>query len=379
MKTTIRVLWAGLMAGAIVATAAPITPGNLLVYRVDGNGAPLGSDAAIVRIDEYDLAGNLIQTFTMPSGGSGTRLTGSGTATSEGKITVSPNGQYVGIVGYDAAENAPSVITTINRTVARIKTTDGSVDLSTTGPLGGNDNARAAAFDDTGTQIWAALNGGTGTGPTARGIRYLTLGQTTTGTLLTNINSRGVRIFSGQLYEWGDAAGNMGVYAVGTGLPTAPPAPPVALPGIGDVDLDTYGFYMADLDTSVPGYDTLWMARDATGVSKYSLVGGTWTLNNTIDPGTVFHIDGIPRAGGVILAIVNGSAAGNTVEYLFDNSGYNQPMSGSFTVLATAPSFNAFRGVAFVVPEPGTVGLLALASTAVAVVRRRRVAAEPAE
>ncbi len=364
MKATTR--WAMIGLAAVVAAhGAPITPGNLLAFRVDGNGSALGSDAAIVHVDEYDLAGNLIQTFTMPSGASGTRLTASGTATSEGKLSVSPNGEYIALAGYDAAENTLSVKSVLARTIGVIKRSDGSVDLTTTGNLGGNDNMRSATVADNGSDLWFAT-AGAGNGP-----YYISKGGSS-GTQLTNVNSRGVRIFGGQLYEWGDAANNYGVYAVGSGLPTSGLQTLNGLPGLsGNPALDTYGFFMADLDSSVPGYDTLWMARDATGVSKYSLVGGTWTLNDTIDPGNVYHIDGLVTPGGVYIAIINNS----NIDLLYDTAGYNQPMSGSFTLLVSSATYNAFRGVAFVVPEPSTIGLLALAGGAIAVIRRRAMVA----
>jgi hypothetical protein len=374
MKAARMAMGMAVLTAAHVAGAAPITPGNLLVYRVDGNGASLGSDAAIVRIDEYALDGTLVQTITLPYTGSGNLLTGSGTATSEGKITVSPNGRWVGVAGYNAAENTPSVATAsgIQRTIARIDTTDGSYDVSTSGPLNtGYNNARAAVFDDSGTLIWAALHGS----GSSYGVMHLTLGQTTLGTMLTSsgINTRGVRIFGGQLYEWGDATGNSGIFAVGSGLPTSGPVTLNGLPGLsGDTNLDSYGFFMADLDSSVPGYDTLWVARDTTGVSKYSLVSGTWTLNGTIDPGTVYHIDGLVRSGNAVtIAIVEGGGANNRVMLFDDLTGYNGSFSGSFIELVSAGSNNRFSGLVFAVPEPNVLALGGLGMLIVAVVRRR--------
>lgn len=373
MKTTKILAVCGAVAGMTrLAGAAAITPGNLLVYRVDGNGAAPSFDAAIVHVDEYQLDGTLVQTFTMPSGASGTRLTASGSATSEGKLSVSPNGEYVALLGYDAQENTANVKAIANRTVAIIKTADGSVDLTTTGPLAGtaNDNARSATVDNTGTNIWIANHSGAAS---SRGVFYLSLGQTTPGNQLANPNSRGVRIFGGQLYEWGDASGNYGVFEVGSGLPISGSQTLNGLPGISGSTLGTYGFFMADLDNTVPGYDTLWMARDTTGVSKYSLVGGTWTLNNTIDPGQVVHIDGYFQAGGVVLAVVEGSTHSTTrIMTLTDTSGYNANMVGSFAEVVGDPEFNAFRGVAFAIPEPGTMTLLAVAGLALAARRRLR-------
>jgi len=374
-------VWMGL-AVATVAVGAPITPGNLLVYRVDGSGAALGNDAAIVRIDEYTLSGSLVQTITFPFTGPGPLLTGTGIGTSaggitEGKLTISPNGRWVGVAGYDAPENTANVATAsgINRTIGRIDTTDGSIDVSTSGPLvTGFNSARSAVFDDTGTNIWTALHGS----GTNFGLTHLTLGQTTPGTQLLDSprNVRGVRIFGGQLYQFADHPANLGVFRVGTGLPTTGPQPLTGLPGIsgsGGIFSGIYGMFMADLNPNVPGYDTLWMARETIGVTKFSLVDGIWTPINTNYPGyNVYHIDGwVNPDRSVTLAIIGGAVANNRVMLLTDSSGYNQPMEGSFETLVRAGDNNRFGGLVFVIPEPNAAALTALGACLVIVLRRR--------
>jgi hypothetical protein len=359
----------GLLA-VTVAVAAPITPGNLLVYRVDGSGAALGADAAVVHIDEYAISGSplsasLVQTITFPFTGPGPLLTGTGIGTSaggitEGKLTISPNGRWVGVAGYNAPENTANVATAsgINRTIGRIDTTDGSIDVSTSGQLtSGVRNTRAAVFDDTGTNIWAALHGS----GTNFGLMYLTLGQTNQGTMLTASphSVRGVRIFDGQLYIYSDS-GNIGVSQVGSGLPTTGSQPLTGLPGISGplgpsgVYDQIYGFFMADLDASVPGYDTLWMARETIGVTKFSLVDGIWTPIDTNYPGyNVYHIDGwVNPDRSVTLAIIGGAAVNNRLAVMIDSSGYNQPMEGFFEILVRAGDNNRYGGLVFVVPPP---------------------------
>jgi hypothetical protein len=365
-----------------VAVAAPITPGNLLVYRVDGSGEALGDDAAIVHIDEYAISGSplsasLVQTITFPFTGPGPLLTGHGTGISEGKLTISPNGRWVAVAGYDAPENTANVHTTpgIGRTIGRIDTTDGSIDVSTSGPLvTGYNSARSAVFDDTGTNIWTALHGSGGN----FGLTYLTLGQTTAGTQLLDSprNVRGVRIFGGQLYQFADHPANLGVFQVGTGLPTTGPQPLTGLPGIsgsGGIFSGIYGMFMADLNPNVPGYDTLWMARETIGVTKFSLVDGIWTPINTNYPGfNVYHLDGLVNPDqSVTLAIVAGGSANNRVMLLTDSSGYNQPLSGSFADLVFAGANNRFGGLVFVIPEPNAAALTALGACLVIVLRRR--------
>ncbi len=339
----------------VTASGPSFSPGNIVVYMVDGNGNALGSDAAIVKVLEYRGDGTLVQTVELPSGSTGTRLTGSGTATSEGKLTVSENGRWVAVAGYDAAEDTASVAGTVNRTIGRINAENLlDVDLTTTGPLGGNDNARGVAIDNSGTKLWGVLHGANNVTATGRGLRYLDLGQETTGAQLANINTRGARIFGDQLYQWGAAVGNHGVYTVGSNLPESGSPTLTGLPGLhDDTGLDCYGLFMADLNPSEPGYDTLWMARGTTGVTKYSLVGGIWYEVNTIDPGAVYHIDGWQNGGTVHLFIVEGVNPGAArIMALTDSTGHNQPMSGAFGTVVTSGANTAFRGVGVIPMKP---------------------------
>jgi hypothetical protein len=151
------------------------------------------------------------------------------------------------VAGYNAPENTANVATAsgINRTIGRIDTTDGSIDVSTSGQLtSGVRNTRAAVFGDTGINIWTALHGS----GTNFGLTHLTLGQTTPGTQLLNSprNVRGVRIFGGQLYQFADHPENLGVFRVGTGLPTTGPQPLTGLPGLsgsGGLFQQIYGMF----------------------------------------------------------------------------------------------------------------------------------------
>src|SRR4051794_15302858 len=82
--------------------ATPLTPGNVVLYRVGDGAAGLVNTGAAVFVDEYTPAGGLVQSIPVPTTASGANkpLIASGTATSEGLLTVSPNGQFVTVTGY---------------------------------------------------------------------------------------------------------------------------------------------------------------------------------------------------------------------------------------------------------------------------------------
>lgn len=85
--------------------AGNFTPGNIVVVRIgDGTAAPT-SAATAVFLDEYTIGGVFVQTIALPTAdnGSNQTFTLSGTATSEGSLNLSGNGQYLTLAGYDAA------------------------------------------------------------------------------------------------------------------------------------------------------------------------------------------------------------------------------------------------------------------------------------
>lgn len=116
MRKTITLLFCmtlvvGLL-GILPAAAAPyesaphaaFTPGNLVIYRVGDGGATLISAAAPVFLDEYTPDGAWVQSIPMPTAvsGSNRRLVSSGSATSEGYLTLSTDTNYLVLTGYDA-------------------------------------------------------------------------------------------------------------------------------------------------------------------------------------------------------------------------------------------------------------------------------------
>jgi hypothetical protein len=98
------------------------------------------------------------------------------------------------------------------------------------------------------------------------------------------------------------------------------------------------------------GNDTLYIADDGAGaLTKWSLVGGTWTKNNTIGVtaddyrGLTGSVNG---ATVTLYATRDNSTTADTLISLVDATGYNAAMSATPTLVTTAAANTAFRGVA---------------------------------
>ena len=336
------------------ATAGPFAAGHIVVYRVgDGSGALVNTGNPVF-LDEYTTSGALVQSVPLPTTASGAQqpLIASGTAKSEGQLTRSADAQYLVLTGYGttvggATKLSSSAAATIPRTVGRVKF-NGSVDTSTAlTDFADLNNPRTAASTD-GTAFWV--------GGAAGGVRYATLGSTTSTQLSTDeTDIEQVGIFSGQLYVSSQGVDNIRLGTVGSGEPTLSGQSITNLPGFETTTGNPDAFFFADLSGSVAGVDTLYVADDTAGqVQKYSLVGGNWTANGAITAANVHGVAGVV-SGSTVDLYAAGTTGSDGILYAFtDSSGYNGALSGSATTLLTAPVNEAFHGIALapVAPPP---------------------------
>src|SRR6478752_7341822 len=90
------------------AIAAPFTPGNLVVLQIgDGNTSVSGASVSVF-LKEFTVAGAPVQTINIPDTTAGARLTVTGSSTSSGHLSVSTNGQYILLGGFDLAPGTAS-------------------------------------------------------------------------------------------------------------------------------------------------------------------------------------------------------------------------------------------------------------------------------
>ena len=329
-----------------------------MVVRLGTGSAALSSAATAVFLDEYSPAGTLVQSVALPTAVSGNNhsLTLSGTATSEGSLTLSVNGQLLTMAGYDAAPGLASVASdsTTNRTIAVVgaNTTINTSTGIVAGSAYKKNNIRGAVTND-GTAFWCS---GAGSG-TSGGSWYLPSGAFTSSPVdisSTISSTRAINIFGGQLYASSSSSTFHGVNSIGTGLPVISSQTSVNLAGMPGADTasSAYGFYFFDMDPNTPGVDVVYVCDDRTaasgGILKYSLVGGSWVPNGNISSQQGLRgVTGYAKCKGVQLYI---SGTGG-VYSLKDTTGYNHTISGTLNQLITPSTNTIIRGIAF---APGT-------------------------
>ena len=341
-----------LVVGLNLAQAAPrttqggggFTPGNLVVVRVGNGSSSLSSVSTAVFLDEYTPNGTFVQTVPMPTAlnGNNRRLTMSGTATSEGVLSLSGDGQHLLLAGYDADVGigaiAASSSSAFNRVVAKVSLS-GLIDTTNviTDSYSAN-NIRGATGN--GDNLWATGTGNPG------GVRFIN-GMGTTTTLITPTNTRVVQTFGGNLYFSSSSTGSRGIFQIGTGLPTS--AGQTIMPIASATS--PYGFAFLDREPSVAGVDTLYVADDGTNLRKFSFDGTTWTLQGVWGiASTGFHLAAQDNgANGVDLYLTRGT---NSLSKLTDTAAYNQPINAAaLTPIVPVGANTAFRGI-IVVPSP---------------------------
>lgn len=354
---------AGLALTSPSASAQPLTPGNLVIYRVGTGSAPLGSAATAVFLDEYTASGALVQSIALPSSGT-TVMTAVGNATTEGIISATTDRSTILFTGYrkDAGGTNPSsdTPTATNRIIGRMDIT-------------GIPNLSQALNDTTGTIRSATLGPNGYYLATSTSVRYLATPAVPVASTVSidARNSRQVLLGSDNtLYASNGSTtitGKVQHYGV---LPTGTTAAtPVVTLGLSDA---VNGFVVLDVDPGVPGDDTIYaLSTVESRLRKYTFDGVNWNANGFIST-SAQNVTANVVDTRVNLFLTSGS----TLSWVNDTSGFAGDLTGTpINPLATAGTNTAFRGVVIFNPVPEPSLLIAAAGIALAVIRplsRRR-------
>lgn len=324
------------------AYAQTVVPGNLMVSRIVGTT----SGASRLLLEEYNrtTAGAAVEFISLPTAGPSV-LTTSGTATSEGQLTRSADGQYVVVAGYAAYAGTTSLANTFSFNVNRAI---GSVDVNynyTRNVLNGTfynaQNIRSAARN--GNNFWAA--------GVRNGITYFggsSPADSVSNSLQLN-NFRVIQDVGGKLFA---STGNSnvtlglrkGIYQIGTGLPTTNGQNLTPIITTASDNSSMYAFHFNKDET------LCYIADDgagggAGGIQRWRKVSGTWTLDYNIVlvvlgngvGATGVWVDYYGEATPAVFAITT-----NNRLVRFNDTGVLLP---TLTTLATAPAGSNFRSV----------------------------------
>jgi hypothetical protein len=276
-------------------------------------------------------------------------------STSEGELSLSVDGNYVVVAGYNRMVGVTGNVTSttamaVNRMVARI---DGASVINTSTLFGNSafsgNNVRGVTTID-GTSFW-----GSGAGGANAGIWLIQLGPTPPAAVQVFATAtRWVSIFGNELYGTGSNSPFQNVFKVGSGsVPVTAGQTAMTLNGMPAAGFSPHGFVLLNR----AGVDTLYMADDGTGatpatdrgIQKWTLSGTTWSRQVTfVDPAAV------PVGFRGLLAVATGSdttliavtteTSANRIVKFVDLAGSTTASAG--TAIATALANQVYRGVA---------------------------------
>ncbi len=338
----------------IVASAqATLFPSNLVVLRVGDGAQTLTNAGNTLFLDQFAAHGTYVSTMALPDSGASALLI-SGVATSEGYMTLSGDGRFLAVAGYNVNRGslAKSLSSSTSAEARRvIGTIDGAGHYSlaaSTGVEYSTDNLRAGATDGS-NNFWGA---GSGDGTWYFG------NAAAAWSVQTNVaNCRVINVVNSNLV-FSTQGGVPGLYALG-GLPLATAVTNLIFatgssssPEDFAINAETNLAYVAD-DSS------------AGGVQRWEFSGGKWSCDYTLGSGASgigarsLTVD-FSGAHPVIYAIT-AETASNRLIAITDTG------TASFAVtLATCPSNQRFRAVKFAAilnpfpaPELGTATLTA--------------------
>ncbi|HET8827827.1 MAG TPA: T9SS type A sorting domain-containing protein [Pelobium sp.] len=335
------------------------TAGNLVVYRYGDGSAYTNGQLVPVFLDEYTTAGVLVQSLGVPKVASGDnkgltgllKLSSTGTYQQEGISTLSQDGKYISIFGYNAAVGA-TVPSAADGLVVGVIAADGSINTRTTlssDPTTGLGSPRSAIID--GTNIWAhGFN---------NGVQYTTLNATSSTRVSVDQNApTTLSIFDNNLVAPLGANGGLPFL---TPLPTTQQAFTVrGGVGVGKAINQVVEFTFSDrkimysvddVNNEIRRYNTNaggndWIIRRTIPVTETSLIKSITGVKTISGANTVFTLY-ITSWGD------DGTGAGTSKLYTFSESIVTQASGGvndagtvtPLTLLATAPAGTVFRSV----------------------------------
>lgn len=390
-RTTVTLATAALaVGGSLFGLASPafalggFTAGDLVVEQVGtSGGAAPSSTSAPVSLWQYPTAGgsgSAVVTFsstTSTDTSTSHALVDSGSATYNGEISDSADGQYVYVAGYDDNSGVSKLTSTVGvpRTVG-IVAGNGTFDTSTALTSNSSDSSPPnLTADGTNFRTATGLTGGSQSFYSGGddGLAISTDGATEA----TSLNSDTVHqllISNSQLYESTTTA----IEQVGSGTPTSGSPGDTSLIASPPSKFEPAGLAFVTVGSSSTP-NVLYVADTGNGlVEKYLYNGTTWVEKGSVTESGVTGLVAAVNGSTVDLYFTNQSG----LYTVADTSGSTGSLSGTPTTLATPPTGESMKGLVWAPVTPGSQtpeapvvillpGLAALGLAGYVVLRRR--------
>jgi hypothetical protein len=338
--------------------ATPFTTGDLAVFQADSNSAN-NTTFTIVEINPASSNGPAVQSIPVNGTTGPNALRTSGSATSTGYLALTYDRT---LLSFDA-HNSTSTSGNANTITARgVGTLDSNANFNLAATYTGTSGNQARDATSLNNSAWFIsdqggiyTNGATSSSPTA--------------------NTRGIKSFGGTVYALQQSSTVTNIVVNTVSAPSGGTL--TGLPGLSN-DSTAVDFYMLSSGNNGSAYDELYLSTTA-GISKYSLVGGTWVSNSSAAVGGLFglaaELDPLGNGKEDLFATSGTGATGaNTVLKFVDSAGWNQSINlGASTTVYTAPTGTTAKGIDFVptVPEPTSIVLASLSFLGLAASARR--------
>lgn len=318
------------------------TSNNLLVVRVGDGKACLNADAAPVFLDEYTTSGNFIQSVPMPVSRKRAHAAFvlAGNNQSQGYSSLSANGQFVTLIGYDAAPGAGAALLKAANTQKVIAfVSKKGIDTKTSEAIDIIDTRTAVTTN--GKDIWFAGQ--------KEGIRYIHRGSSKSDRVSPPSPNSGriLNIYDNQLYV---STSNPSGYItkIGKGTPISPTKVSPVVPYVPDMNFLVHGYVFFDAVLSIPGVDLLYVNGDQGKgyLRKYVNDGSRWAEVGTPATGAIFKnaaLIGTIEGGKVVLYASNDSK----ITKITDIAAPNDKLDVKTEVLFSAAANTVFRGLTF--------------------------------
>ncbi|MFZ4400137.1 MAG: T9SS type A sorting domain-containing protein [Bacteroidales bacterium] len=330
-----------------IKVRAQFTNGNLIVLKVGNGTDTLINLGNACYLQEYSTSGTLVNTIPLAVSGANPVCI-SGSATSEGQLSRSPDGSLLSFAAYKisppyTSSLANSTSALVNRVVVKVNH-NGTVSIAAATSTAFSANNIRTAVSDAYGNYWAA--GGT------TGVYHF--GSTAADTAVvsnTSTNIRYLSIFNNQLY-YVTNKGTFGLYKVGNGIPTNS--------GQLSTNILATGATSSPFAFSINATsDICYIADDRAisaggGIQKWINNAGVWTLAYTLGCGNASTVGcrsiTVNWSGtSPVIYATTAESSNNRIIKITDNGS-----TATASTLATSSLNTLFRGLAFT-PENNVI------------------------